>query len=147
MKAPNSYKCLDIPIGWIYISRDVVLDESIFRFATLNPIAGARYTSKVLLIPESLPMGITDSNVAYDPPVIRLNPLPNSFLQPQTLPGDANHQMCTNTRADMATGMTDAQVPNLNVPAAPTVVPAPLSAVSQDQAMTSVPVQHSTLIP
>lgn len=47
----------------------------------------------------------------------------------------------------MATGMTDAQVPNLHVPAAPTVVPAPLSAVSQDQAMASVPVQHSTLIP
>jgi hypothetical protein len=76
----KGYKCLDTPTTRIYISWDVVFDETIFPFATLNPTAGARYTSEVLLIPKSPPMGITDSNVAYDPPVIRLNPLPNSFF-------------------------------------------------------------------
>jgi hypothetical protein len=34
-------------------------------------------------------------------------------------------------------------VPNLHVHAATNVVPAPLSAVSQDQAMASAPIQHS----
>lgn len=33
-------------------------------------------------------------------------------------------------------------MPNLHVHAAPTVVPAPLSSVSQDQAMASAPIQH-----
>jgi hypothetical protein len=51
--------------------------------------------------------------------------------------------MCTNTGVDLATGTAAAQVPNLHVPAAPTVVLAPLSTVSQDQAMASTPVQHS----
>lgn len=40
----KGYKCLNIPTCQIYISRDVVFDETIFPFATLNPTASARYT-------------------------------------------------------------------------------------------------------
>jgi hypothetical protein len=79
----KGYKCLDISTGRIYISRDVVFDENIFPFAALNPTAGARYTSEVLLLPDSSSSGIIDSNVAYDPLVIRSNPLnmlPNTLL-------------------------------------------------------------------
>jgi hypothetical protein len=46
-------KCLDISIGYIYISHDVIFDESIFPFTSLNSNAGARYTSNVLLLPSS----------------------------------------------------------------------------------------------
>jgi histone deacetylase 1/2 len=34
-------KCLDIKSGQIYLSRDVVFDESVFSFASLHPNAGA----------------------------------------------------------------------------------------------------------
>jgi hypothetical protein len=62
-----------------------VFDENVFPFANLHPTIGARYTSEVLLLPDSPSSGIADPNVAYDPPVICLNPLnmlPNTFLQP-----------------------------------------------------------------
>jgi hypothetical protein len=45
------FKCLDPSTGRIYISRDVIFDESVFPFASLNPNAGARYHSDILLIP------------------------------------------------------------------------------------------------
>jgi hypothetical protein len=46
-------KCLDISTGRIYISRDVIFDESVFLFASLHSTAGARYSSDVLLTPPS----------------------------------------------------------------------------------------------
>jgi hypothetical protein len=49
------FKCLDISTGRIYISRDVTFEESIFWFASLNSITGARYHSEVLLLPSSQP--------------------------------------------------------------------------------------------
>lgn len=50
----KGFKCLDIASGRIYISRDVVFDESIFPFAKLNPNAGARFRSELLLLPSEL---------------------------------------------------------------------------------------------
>lgn len=38
----------------VYISRDVVFDESIFPFAKLNPNAGAHLRSELLLLPSEL---------------------------------------------------------------------------------------------
>jgi hypothetical protein len=49
----KGFKCLDVSKGRIYISRDVIFDESVFPFASLNPNAGARYHSDVLLVPSS----------------------------------------------------------------------------------------------
>jgi hypothetical protein len=48
----KGYKCLDISTGRIYISRDVVFDETVFPFASLHPNAGARLCAEILLLPE-----------------------------------------------------------------------------------------------
>ena len=47
-------KCLDVPTGRIYISRDVVFDESIFPFESLHPNAGALLRQEILLLPSTL---------------------------------------------------------------------------------------------
>jgi hypothetical protein len=47
----KGFKCLDISTGCIYVSRDVIFDESIFLFVSLHSIAGARYHSEILLLP------------------------------------------------------------------------------------------------
>jgi hypothetical protein len=51
----KGFKCLDIATGRIYISHDVVFDETQFLFAQLHTNAGARYTSEVLLLPHPIP--------------------------------------------------------------------------------------------
>lgn len=45
----KGYKCLDISIGRIYISRDVVF--AVFLFAQLHENAGARLRSEISLLP------------------------------------------------------------------------------------------------
>ena len=45
-------KCLDVSTGRIYISRDVVFDESVFPFKSLHPNAGALLRKEILLLPE-----------------------------------------------------------------------------------------------
>ena len=47
-------KCLDISSGRVYISRDVVFDETVFPFAQLHPNAGQRLRHEILLFPEFL---------------------------------------------------------------------------------------------
>jgi hypothetical protein len=47
----TSVKCLDPSTGRVYISRDVVFDESVFSFASLNPNAGRRLQKDILLFP------------------------------------------------------------------------------------------------
>jgi hypothetical protein len=47
-------KCLDPSTGRVYISRDVVFDESIFPFQSLHANAGAQLKSEILLLPMSL---------------------------------------------------------------------------------------------
>jgi hypothetical protein len=44
-------KCLDTSTGCVYISKDVVFDESVFPFATVNPNAGKRLQRDILLFP------------------------------------------------------------------------------------------------
>jgi hypothetical protein len=50
----KGFKYLDVSTGRIYISRDVVFDESVFPFTKLHPNAGVRLRSKILLLPPSL---------------------------------------------------------------------------------------------
>lgn len=47
----KGFKCLDVSGGRIYISRDVVFDETVYPFSKLNPNAGARLRSEILLLP------------------------------------------------------------------------------------------------
>jgi hypothetical protein len=50
----KGYKCLDISTGCVYISRDVIFDESVFPFSKLNSNAGAWLRSEISLLPSSL---------------------------------------------------------------------------------------------
>jgi hypothetical protein len=47
----KGFKCLDDATGCIYVSRDVIFDETVFPFASMHSNAGARYHSDVLLEP------------------------------------------------------------------------------------------------
>ena len=50
----KGFKCLDISTGRVYISRDVVFDETVFPFAALHPNAGARLRAEILLLSPEL---------------------------------------------------------------------------------------------
>jgi hypothetical protein len=45
------FNCLDVAEGCIYISRDVVFDETVYPFSKLNPNASSCLRSKILLLP------------------------------------------------------------------------------------------------
>jgi hypothetical protein len=47
-------KCLDVPTGRVYVSRDVVFDETVFPFAKIHRNAGALLRREILLLPSSL---------------------------------------------------------------------------------------------
>jgi hypothetical protein len=47
----KDFKCLDVAEGRVYISRDVVFDETVYPFSKLNHNAGSRLRSKILLLP------------------------------------------------------------------------------------------------
>jgi hypothetical protein len=47
----KGFRCLDINSGQVYISRDVIFDETIFPFAKLHANAGQRLRSEILLLP------------------------------------------------------------------------------------------------
>jgi histone deacetylase 1/2 len=47
-------KCSDVKSGRVYISRDVVFDETVFPFAILHPNVGTLLRQEILLLPESL---------------------------------------------------------------------------------------------
>jgi hypothetical protein len=43
----KGYKCLDVDIGRVYVSRDVVFDKKLFPFADMHKNAGARLKSEI----------------------------------------------------------------------------------------------------
>ena len=50
----KGYKCLDPTQGRVYISRDVVFDETIFPFASMHPNAGACLRAELSVLPDIL---------------------------------------------------------------------------------------------
>jgi hypothetical protein len=48
------FNCLDVSKGRIYISWDVMFDETVFPFASLHSTANTRYHSNALLIPVNI---------------------------------------------------------------------------------------------
>jgi hypothetical protein len=50
----KGYRCLDISTGHIYISHEIVFDETVFPFASLHSNAGARLRQEIDLLPLSL---------------------------------------------------------------------------------------------
>jgi hypothetical protein len=71
----KGYKCLDTSSGCVYISRDVVFDESVFPFAELAPNSGKRIADKILLLPDHL----TNHDRSMDFGVANVN---NALLEP-----------------------------------------------------------------
>ena len=80
----KGFKCLDVSTRCIYISRDVVFDETLFPFSKLHDNAGARLQSEILLLPSSLFPSDTTSLEGNDSdaPVID-SPETNEFLRQQ----------------------------------------------------------------
>jgi hypothetical protein len=77
----KGFKCLDIPTGRIYISRDVVFDEQIFPFADLHANAGARLRSEIELLPN-----LFDSSMLYGSATISVTNTINSSANPVSNP-------------------------------------------------------------
>jgi histone deacetylase 1/2 len=50
----KGYKCLDVASGRVYISRDVIFEETNFPFSKLHSNAGARLRSEISLLPSYL---------------------------------------------------------------------------------------------
>jgi histone deacetylase 1/2 len=50
----KGYKCLDISTGRVYISHDIVFDETVFPFSSLHSNASARLHDEINLLPLSL---------------------------------------------------------------------------------------------
>jgi hypothetical protein len=46
----KGYKCLDSSSGRVYISRDVIFDETVFPFSTLHPNVGALLKAEISLL-------------------------------------------------------------------------------------------------
>jgi hypothetical protein len=54
-------KCLEVKTGRVYISRDIVFDETVFPFKSLHPNAGALLCKEIMLLPKPLqPTSIFD---------------------------------------------------------------------------------------
>jgi hypothetical protein len=47
----KGFKCLNIAEGRVYISHDVVFDETVYPFQKLNPNVGTRLQGEILLLP------------------------------------------------------------------------------------------------
>lgn len=50
----KGFKCLDVAEGRVYISRDVVFDETMFPFASLHSNASTRHRSEIIILPDHL---------------------------------------------------------------------------------------------
>jgi hypothetical protein len=59
----KDYKCLDVVTGQVYISQEVVFDESVFPFSTLHPNVGAQLRSKIQLLHPTLRNSLRDDLV------------------------------------------------------------------------------------
>ena len=86
----KGFKCLDPSKGRVYISRDIVFDETVFPFAQLHPNAGAQLRSKIaLLSPSLLPSLSTfgDANLLDQGSLdtVSTNPCSSSRVCPATI--------------------------------------------------------------
>jgi hypothetical protein len=50
----KGYKCLEPSSGRVYISHDVIFDETVFPFSTLHPNVGAHLKAEILLLHPTL---------------------------------------------------------------------------------------------
>jgi histone deacetylase 1/2 len=81
----NGYKCLDKSTRRIYISRDVVFDETVFSFATPAVSVDASVLSKAIRFPHDEP--VTGEHVRnYDLPYLSTDPPVQGDALPLQMP-------------------------------------------------------------
>lgn len=55
----KGYKCLDVFTSGVYISRDIVFEETVFPFSKLHANAGAQLCAEIILLhPTLIPSGV-----------------------------------------------------------------------------------------
>jgi hypothetical protein len=139
-------KCLEVSTGRVYISRDVVFDETVFPFKNLHPNAGALLRKQILLLDPSLhnfEQGddtIDDSHVDNNHATNPLSRPVCSVLQdaaPQnTAPGENSAQ---NSRSDRPGGSSDSSGENNGRPGSQADSPYGSSSGSTETASSDAP--------
>jgi hypothetical protein len=76
----KGFKCLDPSSGRVYISRDVVFDETVFPFSVLQQNAGARLRKEVELLPDVLKNPSSEFGNANMRDQTSINSLPTDAL-------------------------------------------------------------------
>ena len=79
---PKGVKCPDISTGRVYISRDVVFNETKFPFSELHPNAGAPLREEILLLPPNL-TGLDHGEYNSDDTTVTLLPCCMSCVMTQ----------------------------------------------------------------
>lgn len=139
----KGFKCLDVSSGRVYISRDVIFDETEFPFSKLHANAGARLRAEIALLPTHLlnsPIISTGMEHMGDPGVSSPDQT-NIFGENLEENGAGNHDLGEEAAGDdpeddlaqTTTEPTSGSVPDL-------VLPAPENA-------SAVPVQPTTADP
>lgn len=90
----KGFKCLEPATGRVYISRDVVFDESVYPFANLHPNVGAQLRKEILL-PENLVNSAGASN-DYDQ-TVSPNPANQTVATDQDIGQNPNPFMLNGT--------------------------------------------------
>jgi hypothetical protein len=99
----KEFTCLDVSKGRIYISCDVIFDESVFHFASMHPSAGAHYHSDILLN-QSRNDEVTNPTNA---PAMTLLPVLDSSVQVSAPTGSLLPQIRASHPTPAATGLSD----------------------------------------
>jgi histone deacetylase 1/2 len=74
-------KCLDVKAGRVYISRDVMFDETVFPFASLHPNAGHILRHELHLLPPDIPLSHVGDAQIDDPMTIPILPVATNPTQ------------------------------------------------------------------
>jgi hypothetical protein len=129
----KGFKCIDVSKGRIYVSQDVIFDESSFPFSSLHSTAGARYTFDILLLPENndvtnLTNTYTISSLPIFDVLVQIQPdscaLHGTGILPQALPTSAGTCVTSGTPNSLVVASAD-QVSSLRDVATPPMAPDP----------------------
>nr|AAT85031.1 putative polyprotein [Oryza sativa Japonica Group]ABF96679.1 retrotransposon protein, putative, Ty1-copia subclass [Oryza sativa Japonica Group] len=118
----KGFKCLDPSTGRVYISRDVVFDETQFPFTKLHPNVGAKLRAEIALVPElaaSLPRGLQQISSVINTPE-------NANVSNENMQQDSTYDNEPETETDGAPDTVSANAPAessgsppINEPASP----------------------------
>jgi hypothetical protein len=121
----NGYKCLDMSMGRIYISRVVVFDETVFPFSTPAVSVDASVLAKAIHFPHDKP--VTSEHVRnYDLPYLSTDPPVQGDALPLQMPSPSvgcSLEPVIDVHGEAMQGAPPAGVPEVH--SAPPVGPAP----------------------